>query len=158
MTQAEQSATSLASTQPSSLTDEEVIQFLSEDPDFFQRNPDFLQSLYIPHEKGTAISLVEKQINLLREKNAALEKLGLRARDFERFSKLTSGVRRRMLEFPGHVAASLTSDGAIQVSFSLSAGTYATTVLHEVAAEIIDVALQEVLASTQGSDETSGED
>ena len=74
MTQAEQSATSLANTQASSLTDEEVIQFLSEDPDFFQRNPDFLQSLYIPHEKGTAISLVEKQINLLREKNTALEK------------------------------------------------------------------------------------
>ena len=73
MTQAEQSATSLASTQ-SRLTDEEVIQFLSEDPEFFQRHPNILQSLHIPHENGPAVSLVERQINLLREKNASLEK------------------------------------------------------------------------------------
>lgn len=74
MTQAEQSATSLAAQDQSSLSDEEVIQFLTEDPEFFLRHPDILQSLYIPHEKGPAISLVEKQINLLREKNTALEK------------------------------------------------------------------------------------
>ena len=79
--------------------------------------------------------------------NAALQKLGLHPRDFERFSKLTSGVRRKMLEFPNDVSASLNPDSAIEVSFTLSAGTYATIVLQELAAKVIDVALQEALAS-----------
>ena len=74
MTQAEQSATSITNVEASTLTDDEIIQFLEQNPEFFKRHPDILQSLYIPHEIGPAVSLVERQINLLREKNTALEK------------------------------------------------------------------------------------
>ena len=68
--------------------------------------------------------------------------MGLRARDFERYAKLTSGVRRKMLEFPAEVSANLTEDGAIEVGFVLSAGTYATIVLQDLAAEVIDVGFE----------------
>ena len=72
----------------------------------------------------------------------AQEKMGLRARDFERYAKLTSGVRRKMLEFPAEVSANLTEDGTIEVGFVLSAGTYATIVLQDLAAEVIDVGFE----------------
>lgn len=73
MTQAEQSTTNLTTSAQSNLTDEEVALFLAENPEFFQLYPELLETLSIPHETGTAISLVEKQIKLLREKNRQLE-------------------------------------------------------------------------------------
>ena len=72
MTQAEQSASDLDSYPQNELSDDEIIQFFADNPDFFQRYPDILDTLSIPHENGTAISLVERQITLLREKNTDL--------------------------------------------------------------------------------------
>ena len=63
-----------------------------------------------------------------------------------------------MLEFPADVAASLTPDCAIEVSFTLSAGTYATIVLKELAAVVIDVALQQAQASQHDHDASNSED
>lgn len=73
MTQAEQTATNLTTSEQNPLSEEEVVRFLTNNTDFFQRFPDVLETLDIPHEKGSAISLVERQINLLREKNKTLE-------------------------------------------------------------------------------------
>jgi uncharacterized protein YigA (DUF484 family) len=56
------------------LTDEGVIRFLTSDPDFFERNPGLLARLQLPHESGQgAISLVERQLAVLREKSRKLE-------------------------------------------------------------------------------------
>ena len=88
---------------------------------------------------------------------AALERIGLTSMDFERFSKLTSGVRRKMVEFPGDVAASLTTDSAIEVCFTLSAGTYATVVLQNLATIVTDAATHEMV-SAGVTDERSEED
>jgi len=73
MTQAEQSKAAPLTPEESALSNEQVVRFLADNPEFFQHFPDLLETLSIPHEKGTAISLVEKQINLLREKNGVLE-------------------------------------------------------------------------------------
>lgn len=55
-------------------TDEEVARFLASDPDFFQRHPGLLARLNLPHESGQgAVSLVERQLAVLREKNRKLE-------------------------------------------------------------------------------------
>jgi tRNA pseudouridine13 synthase len=86
---------------------------------------------------------------------AAMEKLGLRPQDFERYAKLTSGVRRKMLEFPSNVSVSLTADGALEVCFDLSAGTYATTLLQEVASEVVDCGSQ--IAATSAESDFSSE-
>jgi len=80
---------------------------------------------------------------------AAMERLGLRPQDFERYAKLTSGVRRKMLEFPSNVSVSLTDDGALEVCFDLSAGTYATTLLQEVASEVVDCGSQIAAVSAE---------
>lgn len=51
----------------------EVIAHLQVHPDFFTAHPELLEKLYIPHSRGTAVSLVEKQLDLLREKNRRLQ-------------------------------------------------------------------------------------
>jgi len=55
-----------------------VARYLQANPDFFERNADLLAHMYVPHPLGgRAISLTERQMLTLREKNRALEgKLG----------------------------------------------------------------------------------
>ncbi|HUL63801.1 MAG TPA: DUF484 family protein [Burkholderiaceae bacterium] len=53
---------------------DDVAQFLSEHPDFLHQRPDLLRVLEIPHlQDGQAISLVERQSLILRERVRALE-------------------------------------------------------------------------------------
>ena len=42
--------------------------------DFFEKNYEILSELKIPHESGTAVSLIEKQLFLLREENQKINK------------------------------------------------------------------------------------
>lgn len=51
------------------LTPDLVAQYLIENPTFFLRRDDLLASMQLPHASGDAISLVEKQVNILRERN-----------------------------------------------------------------------------------------
>jgi uncharacterized protein YigA (DUF484 family) len=53
---------------------EQVAQYLRENPGFFQANAELLASITVPHPHGgRAVSLVERQVDLLRDKNKALE-------------------------------------------------------------------------------------
>jgi uncharacterized protein YigA (DUF484 family) len=48
--------------------------YLRQNPDFFVRNEPLLAHLRLPHARGSAaVSLVERQVEVLREKNQALE-------------------------------------------------------------------------------------
>lgn len=48
---------------------ESVIDYLKHHPDFLQQHPQLLDYLEIDHPSGTAVSLVERQISVLRERN-----------------------------------------------------------------------------------------
>ena len=51
-----------------------IAAYLQHNPDFFERHQTLLTRLRIPHARGgSTISLVERQIEVLREKHAALE-------------------------------------------------------------------------------------
>jgi len=51
-----------------------IAAYLQHNPDFFERHQALLTRLRIPHARGgSTISLVERQIEVLREKHAALE-------------------------------------------------------------------------------------
>jgi len=53
---------------------DDVAQFLTEHPDFFQQRPELLSMLEIPHpQNGQAISLIERQSLVLRDRVRALE-------------------------------------------------------------------------------------
>jgi len=46
-----------------------VMRYLRDNPDFFGRHPMLLTDLSLPHDSGQAISLVERQVAILRERN-----------------------------------------------------------------------------------------
>ena len=54
------------------LNDENVREYLKNHDDFLQRHPDMLDYLHISHASGSAVSLVEKQASVLRERNTEL--------------------------------------------------------------------------------------
>ena len=49
-----------------------VADYLSNNKDFFSRYPELLHFLDFPHESGSATSLVERQVAILRERNIDL--------------------------------------------------------------------------------------
>jgi hypothetical protein len=51
-----------------------VLNFLRQSPDFFLRHPSALSELNLPHESGQAISLIERQIDILRERNMTMRR------------------------------------------------------------------------------------
>jgi hypothetical protein len=56
------------------MTHEEVAQFLTQHPDFFDHHPEVLANVAIPHpQDGHAVSLVERQSVILRERIKSLE-------------------------------------------------------------------------------------
>lgn len=63
------SQSSLAETDDLSLDDESVANYLLEHPDFFADHEDLLLNLRIPHKSGQAISLLERQVSMLRRRN-----------------------------------------------------------------------------------------
>jgi uncharacterized protein len=55
--------------------DDEIADYLGSNPDFFQRRPEVLGKLRIPHgSSGNTISLIEKQVEVLRAQNRGLER------------------------------------------------------------------------------------
>jgi uncharacterized protein YigA (DUF484 family) len=58
------------------LNDASVADYLQTYPDFFERNSTLLAKLRLPHvrEGGSTISLVERQVEVLRERNQSLDR------------------------------------------------------------------------------------
>ncbi len=55
------------------LSAESVLQFLTSNPEFFNQHSEVLPRLQIPHHTGSAVSLIEKQVSVLRGKCSTLE-------------------------------------------------------------------------------------
>lgn len=53
----------------SSINETDVAAWLRANPDFFERHPSVLEELSLPHASGTAVSLVERQVSILRDRN-----------------------------------------------------------------------------------------
>ena len=55
--------------QASDLDDEAVARYLRANPTFFAARDELLGELHIPHQRGDSVSLVERQLKLLRDRN-----------------------------------------------------------------------------------------
>ena len=66
-----------------------------------------------------------------REK-AILESAGLTGDEFAKFHKVAAGARRPLLVWPKNLTVKQTSQSVLEFSFTLPAGTYATSLLREV--------------------------
>ena len=56
------------------LSEQSVHTYLAAHPDFFERHSTLLSSLNLPHASGGAVSLVERQVSVLRQKDLKLER------------------------------------------------------------------------------------
>ncbi len=82
------------------VTQKKIKEYLLNNPNFFDENPDTLENLVIPHFSGGAISLVERQVLLLRKKNIELSEyiknIQITAEDnvklFEKTTRLVSSL------------------------------------------------------------------
>ena len=107
------------------LDTEQVKAYLQQHPDFFEDHPELLERISLPHESGAAVSLVERQIAVLRERNlemrqrlnGMLDSAKVNDKLFEKTKRLIltlleAGDRQAVLEA---VSTSLASD--FQVEF-----------------------------------------
>jgi uncharacterized protein YigA (DUF484 family) len=79
------------------LTDDDVAQFLAANPDFFDRHPDALASVAVPHRhEGQAVSLVERQSQILRERVRTLE---LRLAEMLRHGQENEAIADRLVRW-----------------------------------------------------------
>ena len=54
------------------IDEQQIADYLADNPDFFSRHLGLLEKLYVPHQSGAAVSLVERQTSVLREKTRQL--------------------------------------------------------------------------------------
>ncbi len=57
-----------------SVDEASVATYLQSHPDFFEAHTDLLANLRLPHPTGDAVSLVERQLSILRQQNRQLER------------------------------------------------------------------------------------
>ena len=96
------SASNEAAVSAPDISEEQVRAYLVANGDFLQRNPDLMDHLHIEHPSGSAVSLVEKQVSVLRERNIdmrhRLNTLTANARDNDKLYEQTRHLVLRLLE------------------------------------------------------------
>ncbi|BFM18617.1 DUF484 family protein [Maricurvus nonylphenolicus] len=84
------------------VTEAQVADYLRKHPDFFVKQPGLLADLRLPHESGEAVSLIERQVSVLRERNMdmrhRLSKLLDNARDNDKLFDKTKRLVLALLE------------------------------------------------------------
>lgn len=77
--------------------EEAVARFLADNPDFFTRHPDVLAAMNVPHPgHGQAISLIERQVKVLRDRNGALDR---QLRDLLEIARQNDVIGERLHRF-----------------------------------------------------------
>lgn len=83
-------------------SEEQVRDYLRQHKDFFERHPDLLEEINLPHARGEVVSLIERQVALLRERNIEmrrrLSRLLDNARDNDRIFRSTRELVLRLLD------------------------------------------------------------
>ena len=92
--------------------EESVARYLQHNPDFFERHQPLLARLRLPHARsGSTISLVERQVEVLRERQVALEqKLG----DFVKVARANDAVADKIHHFTRRLLRASTRAAAIE--------------------------------------------
>ena len=76
--------------------DESVAEFLHSNPEFFEKHPDILESIQIPHNSGDAASLIEYQVRLLRDQNHQLRR---KLQGLVNVARQNEGLVQKLYEF-----------------------------------------------------------
>ncbi len=77
-------------------TEQQLVELLKEHPDILVQNPSLLAVLEIPHQSGQAVSLIERQVGVLRDKVQASEKRLRELMDIARDNQRLAESRHRL--------------------------------------------------------------
>src|SRR5262245_27845249 len=95
-----------------------VSQYLQHHPDFFDRHPQLLTRLRLQHPRhGTTVSLIERQVEVLREKHGALEQ---KLAEFVRVARGNDALADRIHRFTRRLLRSASrADALAQIEAGL---------------------------------------
>jgi uncharacterized protein YigA (DUF484 family) len=77
-------------------TDLQLIGLLRENPDFLIRHPELLAVLEVKHQSGNAVSLIERQVEVLRQQKQTEEERLLELMDVARDNERLAAIRHRL--------------------------------------------------------------
>lgn len=114
-------------TQADTLNERQIVDWLRQHPDFFERHDDLLLDLKLPHESGRAISLIERQVHVFREQRDRLHRelvdLISIARQNDRIFDKTKRLLMQLLEAGSLDAIAMVLDDSIRQDFGLAAAS-----------------------------------
>jgi hypothetical protein len=92
--------------------EETVARYLQQKPEFFESHLQLLARLRLPHARGSStISLVERQVEVLRERHAALEQ---KLADFVTVARANDAVAEKLHRFTRRLLRAQTRQSAIE--------------------------------------------
>jgi uncharacterized protein YigA (DUF484 family) len=91
---------------------ETIARYLQQNPEFFENHLQLLAKLRLPHARGSStISLVERQVEVLRERHAALEQ---KLADFVTVARANDAVAEKVHRFTRRLLRAQTRQSAIE--------------------------------------------
>jgi len=94
-----------------------VARYLEDHPDYFERHPETLTRIGIPHEVGgQAVSLIERQVQLLREREQGLQR---QLRELVGIARENDGLAKRLHRFALGLLDARSFEDAIEASREL---------------------------------------
>lgn len=94
--------------------EEAVARYLEDHPDYFERHTDVLARLEVPHaDKGKAVSLIERQVEVLRERNTALHQ---QLRELVAIARDNDTLSERLHRFAGAMVDASSLDDALDTA------------------------------------------
>lgn len=100
------------------IDEQAITQYLQQHPDLFDRHPQLLARLRLQHPRsGATISLIERQVEVLRERHAALEQ---QLAEFVRVARANDALAEKIHRFTRRLIGTSTRTGALaQIEASL---------------------------------------
>jgi uncharacterized protein len=100
------------------LDEQAITQYLQQHPDLFDRHPQLLARLRLQHPRnGATVSLIERQVEVLRERHAALEQ---QLAEFVRVARANDALAEKIHRFTRRlIGTSTRSEALAQIESSL---------------------------------------
>lgn len=97
---------------PAEAEEESVARYLQQHPDFFERHLSLLARLRLPHARGGAtVSLIERQVEVLRERHAAIER---KLSDFVSVARANDAIAEKVHRFTRRLMRTVTREATIE--------------------------------------------
>lgn len=119
------------------IDENDVAAYLRANPNFLSRNPELLEFLELQHTSGSAVSLIERQVDILRGRSQRLEdRMGNlldAARDNERRATSVHSLARALIRAPTLASAVLGLQTSMREDFDIEyvfVGIQSTQIKH----------------------------